>query len=412
MNFKENAILALTGLKANKMRAFLTMLGIIIGISSVIMITTLGSILEKGLSGVVSDLGVSNLIQIGISYKEDSMRDEILDSDLITESMLESLRNRFGDSIKYISYDEGVGGGTIRHNREDIQLTVYGYTPDELNIWGTELVTGRYINEKDILGAKSVCVIPDELAEKLYGSSSEAIGQVMNVTLRNEIYEYSVVGVYKYKQSMFGGVFSANYDVHTPITTAYKITGGTPLYSYAMIIGSDDADVISLAGQIKDFLDSTYYKNNDTFEIRTYTMAEDLATINQYVLIIQGVLSLIAGISLLVGGIGVMNIMLVSVTERTKEIGVRKALGAPNSAIRAQFIVESVIICSIGGIIGIILGIALGNLGGMIFEMSAVPSVAAIIIAVSFSMAIGVFFGYYPANRAAKLDPIEALRYE
>ena len=134
--------------------------------------------------------------------------------------------------------------------------------------------------------------------------------------------------------------------------------------------------------------------------------------INQVLGIVSMVIAIIAGVSLVVGGIGVMNIMLVSVTERTREIGVRKALGAPNSAIRSQFIIESIIICMIGGFIGIISGILLGNIAGLIVGTVAPPSVGAMVLAVSFSMAIGVFFGYYPANRAAKLDPIEALRYE
>ena len=123
-------------------------------------------------------------------------------------------------------------------------------------------------------------------------------------------------------------------------------------------------------------------------------------------------ISVIAAISLLVGGIGVMNIMLVSVTERTREIGIRKALGAPDSAIRSQFIIESMIICIIGGILGIIVGAGLGYVGGLLLKQPAVPTLNAIIVAVGFSMAIGIFFGYYPANKAAKLDPIEALRYE
>lgn len=127
---------------------------------------------------------------------------------------------------------------------------------------------------------------------------------------------------------------------------------------------------------------------------------------------ISTAIAVIAGISLLVGGIGVMNIMLVSVTERTREIGIRKALGAPDSAIRTQFIVESMIICVIGGALGILLGALLGYAGGVLLGMPAVPSIVSIVIAVGFSMLIGVFFGYYPANKAAKLDPIDALRYE
>ena len=412
MNFKENILLALAGLKANKMRAFLTMLGIIIGISSVIMITTMGTIVEKGLAGVVTDLGVNNLVEIFIRQKEDSVRTTIEESDMFSDEIIEQLMTRFSGELQYIAIQQSVGGGTMRFNREDINMTVYGYNSDFIHIFSTDLLRGRYINEKDIQGQKSVCVIPDDLALKLYGSPENAIGEILSMNVAGGVKEFAVVGVYKYKQSAFGGVFSRNYDIHIPITTARKMINASPYYSWVDFITYEDVDVIKFSEEFGEYVNERYYKDNNSYEVMCYTMAEQLTSISQYVGIIQGVLSIIAGISLLVGGIGVMNIMLVSVTERTREIGVRKALGAPNSAIRIQFIVESVIICAIGGLIGIIAGVLLGNLGGLLFDTSAVPSVGAIVIAVSFSMAIGIFFGYYPANRAAKLDPIEALRYE
>ncbi len=155
-----------------------------------------------------------------------------------------------------------------------------------------------------------------------------------------------------------------------------------------------------------------YYEKNPYITIQVISMESMLTQIDSMMSTMSIAIAIIAGISLLVGGIGVMNIMLVSVTERTREIGTRKALGAPNSAIRAQFIIESVITCLVGGVFGIILGVVLGSFGASALGFPAKPSISIIFIAVSFSMAIGVFFGYYPANKAAKLNPIEALRYE
>lgn len=413
MNFKENILLALAGIKANKMRAFLTMLGIIIGISSVIMITTMGSIVEKGFTGVVSDLGVSNLMQIYLTYKEDSSSNRrVTEDDYISEEMIQQVKERFGDKIKYVVYDKTVGSGTITIKREEAEFTLRGCTEDDAASMNTDIIKGRYLTAEDIKGSKYVCVIPSSLATRMFGSDKKAVGKVLNLTVGEWSNDFTIIGVYKFKQSAFGGMFTENYDIQIPVSTALRITGGSSVYSYVNFTGADDVEVIEFSQEIRDYLNERYYKNNDAFELGCYTMAEDLSTINQYLGIVQIVLSLIAGISLLVGGIGVMNIMLVSVTERTREIGVRKALGAPNSAIRLQFIVESVIICAIGGFIGITLGVLLGNVAGMLLKQAAIPSIPAIIIAVSFSMAIGIFFGYYPANKAAKLDPIEALRYE
>lgn len=168
---------------------------------------------------------------------------------------------------------------------------------------------------------------------------------------------------------------------------------------------------MNFAAVAESFLNK-YYKNNKNFQITSMSMESMLSTVDTMMGTLNIAIAVIAGISLLVGGIGVMNIMLVSVTERTREIGTRKAIGATNGDIRMQFVVESVIICVIGGIFGIILGTLLGYFGSSLLGVVALPSLPYVALAVGFSMAIGIFFGYYPANKAAKLDPIEALRYE
>ena len=200
-------------------------------------------------------------------------------------------------------------------------------------------------------------------------------------------------------------------DLFIPIQTEWKLTGTIEGYYYINVMTKQGTDSRALAQDFQDYFNRFYTRNQD-FQIMAISLD---SVIDQYASMmgtVQVAIAVIAAISLLVGGIGVMNIMLVSVTERTREIGTRKALGAKNSAIRMQFIVESVIICLIGGIIGIIFGMLLGYAGASLLGFPAHPSVDAILIAVCFSMAIGVFFGYYPANKAAKLDPIEALRYE
>ena len=211
------------------------------------------------------------------------------------------------------------------------------------------------------------------------------------------------------------GAASSDADITTdlfiPIQTEWKLTGTIEGYYYINVMTKQGTDSRALAQDFQDYFNRFYTRNQD-FQIMAISLD---SVIDQYASMmgtVQVAIAVIAAISLLVGGIGVMNIMLVSVTERTREIGTRKALGAKNSAIRMQFIVESVIICLIGGIIGIIFGMLLGYAGASLLGFPAHPSVDAILIAVCFSMAIGVFFGYYPANKAAKLDPIEALRYE
>ena len=177
------------------------------------------------------------------------------------------------------------------------------------------------------------------------------------------------------------------------------------------MVTSVGTDATQFLNQVQYFFDSRYRKNED-FQVSAYSMESMVSSMTDMLSTVSLAIAVIAGISLLVGGIGVMNIMLVSITERTREIGTRKALGATNGSIQLQFIVEAVIICLIGGMIGIILGVGLGSVAAKLLGYAAKASVLSIVVSVLFSMVIGVFFGFYPANKAAKLDPIEALRYE
>ena len=177
------------------------------------------------------------------------------------------------------------------------------------------------------------------------------------------------------------------------------------------MVGSSVGDNAQFLSDTESFF-ASYYTRNQSWTVGASSMESMMSTVTEMISTVQMAIAAIAAISLLVGGIGVMNIMMVSITERTREIGTRKALGAPGYAIRLQFITESVVICLIGGVIGIVLGVVLGAWGASLLGYAAKPSVLAVAASVGFSMAIGVFFGYYPASKAAKLDPIEALRYE
>lgn len=425
----ENIKMAFGSLLANKMRALLTMLGIIIGIGSVIAIMTVSSSLTTSISTSFQEMGANN-ITVGIKQtsEESEVRSNGMkfgtsnktvttdEDDLITDEMIDELKTTYASEIDDISITESVGSGTVEAGSNYANISITGINTGFFSANDVTLLAGRNIKQEDIDGNKKVIMVSDKVVENMFdGDNDSALWSKISVDIDGIYYDYYIVGVYEYEEE---GTISTDTDedvttsAYIPITTAKEQVHGDDGYSqFTVVTATTVSDVSTFASEIETFF-ASYYIANEDYEISTTTMSSLTESMNDMIGTVSLAISFIAGISLLVGGIGVMNIMLVSITERTREIGTRKALGAKNSSIRLQFIIESVILCLMGGIFGIIVGFILGAIAAVVLGYSAAVPVGAIIVATLFSMVIGVFFGYYPANKAAKLDPIDALRYE
>ena len=330
--------------------------------------------------------------------------------------MLSELKTEFSDKIDAIAISETVASGTVHDGSNTANISISGINSEYFSSDDVTLLAGRRLTSNDNTGKKKVIMISDKVVDQIFdGDSQKALSQKIQVEIDGVYYQYYVVGVYKYESN---NSFSSSSDeditttAYIPILTGKAQTHSDEGYQQFTVVTKSGIDSVStFATQIENFF-APYYSSNEDYKVSTTTMESMTESMSDMIGTVSIAISFIAGISLLVGGIGVMNIMLVSITERTREIGTRKALGAKNSSIRFQFIIESMILCLIGGILGIFVGFLLGVIAASILGYSAAVPVAAIIVAVGFSMVIGIFFGYYPANKAARMDPIEALRYE
>lgn len=426
----ENILLALTALKANKMRSLLTMLGIIIGIASVIAIMTLGDSISSSVTDSMSSIGANN-ITVGLQQKSTSTETtesgmtfsfgprmtQMQEEDYVTDEMLSDLAERYSDYINGFSLSESIGSGTARKGSLTANVNVEGVNSANLEKADLTLLAGRTLTERDQEEGRKVALVSDLLVKNMFdGDNMNAVGKTVDILLNNRYYTYTIVGVYVYEASgmEFSGVSEEDTEtmLYLPLQTAKNQNHNTSGYSQFTILTASGVSASDFCTTLENYMNSRYYKNNKSFEIGAMSMESIVKSMTEMLGTISMAIAAIAGISLLVGGIGVMNIMMVSVTERTREIGTRKALGATNGSIRLQFIMEAIVLCLLGGVIGILLGIGIASVATNMMGYAVSPSYAGIFCSVSFSVFIGVFFGYYPANKAAKLNPIEALRYE
>ena len=417
MGILDNIMLALAGLRASKMRALLTMLGIIIGVGSVIAIVTVGNSLTLSLEDTMVEMGINSVSIVMIQYGGDAEYVPPGEEDRISDEMIEKMQERFSDKIQAVASTKRAGYGQAKDGHRYANVDIFGVNAGLLKeTYQYQLLRGRDISERDVRSARYVAGVSDRLVEKMFPRGADPIGREIKVYTDESVYTFTVIFIYKFEMpAMMAAVMPAEEDISSdliiPVGTAQKMVGGGGGFEAIQALAKPGVDMVKLTEELQEFFDELYRRNDD-YWVSAYNQSEGLKQMTDLMGTVQAAISVIAAISLMVGGIGVMNIMLVSVTERTREIGTRKALGARTSAIRLQFIVESVIICLIGGLIGIVSGLVLGLVGSSLMGFTARPSVPVIILAVMFSMVIGVFFGYYPANKAAKLNPIEALRYE
>lgn len=406
MNFLESLSVALSSLWGNKMRSFLTMLGIIIGISSVITIVSLGQGSQAVIGSEYEKIGVNRVI-IMMNYEGDYNYEDYFD-----EEDIETVNRVFADQLTGVSASISLSGNAVK-GRENAPLRIYGSHEDYGTLLNLDIVKGRYLIEADVKGARKVCVIDKKLAEELYGTT-DVLGEKLSIDTNYSKLILTIVGVYQTPEGtlsqLTAQMMGETTTIYMPISIAKSMGYGDRYYSFE--VGMADMDKIDeVSKEIVKVLERsnrTVGKDYYTY----YTAQQEMDMMNQVLGVLASVISAIAAISLLVGGIGVMNIMLVSVTERTREIGIRKAIGASRKDILIQFLVEAMIISGTGGIIGTILGLIFQSIIAMSLDIPPSASLSTILIAVAFSAAVGIFFGMYPANKAAKLDPIDALRYE
>ena len=373
------------------MRSFLTMLGIIIGVASVIILVSLVNAYMSYMTDSFSSMGTNQITVNMINLSSRSVSDE---------EMYEFYSEQ-GEVFDEISPMVSISGA-IKHGNDSMTSTsITGVSEAYLSIKGWELQYGRNLQYGDMTGRHKVCVIGTYVADELYGSAENAYGE----TLKINGYAFTIVGVAAQQEDEMEEGGTDDF-VWMPYTRAVKMARNSNINNYVFTV-SDLSQATAAKSQIESFLYERF-KDEDLYTVTA--MSEMLDELNSMIAMVSAGLGGIAGISLLVAGVGVMNIMLVSVTERTREIGIRKALGARKSVIMQQFVIEAAVTSSLGGIIGIILGSVVTSAVGKLAELSATPTPAAVLVSFGVSVGIGLMFGYMPANRAAGLNPIDALR--
>ena len=415
MNFKENIRIAVFSIRANILRSGLTMLGIIIGVSSVIAIITVGDGGRNYIVNMVRDLG-QNMVTVAVESRNAST--------FITRKDIEVIKEL--ENVAFVTPQEvGFGSAQTAHNR-GIAVAVSG-NADLQYTMAMPVTNGRFFNQDEYDSAAKVCLIAKIGAEAMFGRP-DVLGEYIDYTSMDGASTHlRIIGVVEMdmggmgdtdqmmgwmeSSGLMGSMNTAMAILIMPSTVTDQLADSVGRYQMIYMMATDDTKLTDIGNAAASILYARH--NNAGSNVYTVTnMASYIDLMDSVIRILTTFIAGVSAISLLVGGIGVMNIMLVSVTERTREIGIRKALGAKTGAIMFQFLTESVILCLIGGSIGFVLGVAGAALVAYFMNIPIEMKLSTIVIAVGFSSAIGIFFGIYPARRAAKMLPIDALRRE
>jgi len=406
--FLQSLLIAVRALRVNKMRALLTMLGIIIGIAAVIIMVAIGAGASKMISDQISSIGSNLLLVLPGSTTSGGLRSGAGTTQTLTYDDAKAIKAEC-PSVEAVAPTVR-GSGQVVYGNQNWSTVINGVTPEVITVRDWTLVAGRNLTQSDVDGATKNCLIGQTVADNLFGAE-DPVGKIIRI----KKIPFTVVGLLGRKGQSPQGQDQDDV-IYVPLRTAQRKLLGSqfPNTVGAMMVQAKSSEVLKKAEEEVKALLNQRHRIGPSREV-DYTvrnLSEILAVSEQSSKVMSMLLGAVASISLVVGGIGIMNIMLVSVTERTREIGIRIAIGAKRRDILLQFLTEAVLLTTFGGIIGMVLGVAGARAVAALVGWPTLIAVDTIVIAFAFSAGVGVFFGFYPARKAASLNPIEALRYE